>query len=69
MKPKDLTEHDHPERFYVWTKMEMEFINTRIRRAYEDGFIDGDKHAINSAVTQAITDPAVIRNMFERDCG
>lgn len=69
MKLKDLTEHDHPEHCWTWLKAEIDFINKRVRTAYEEGFLDGEKHAVKSAVTRAITDPAAIREAFERDCG
>ena len=65
MKLKDLLDHDHPERFYVWTKFELEFINARVRAAYAEGVQAGKEQARNTV----ITDAAAIRAAFEKDCG
>jgi hypothetical protein len=37
MKPKDITERDHPLAWYGWKKDEVEFINARVNLAYEEG--------------------------------
>jgi len=37
MKPKDITEYNHPERHWKWIKSEVEFINARVNLAYEEG--------------------------------
>ncbi|CAB4241143.1 hypothetical protein UFOVP228_19 [uncultured Caudovirales phage] len=60
MKPKNLTEMDHPLSWFTWRKDELDFINARVQLAYEQGRIDG------AAVI--ITDAAAIREAFEKDC-
>ena len=37
MKPKDITEYDHPLAWYTWRKDEAEYINARVNLAYEEG--------------------------------
>ena len=48
MKPKDITEHDHPLAWYTWKKDEVEFINARVKLAYEEG----QKQTVNRAVEE-----------------
>ena len=43
MKLYDLTDHDHPLSWYTWSKEEVEFINARVRTAYENGLEDAAK--------------------------
>ncbi|CAB4241097.1 hypothetical protein UFOVP228_37 [uncultured Caudovirales phage] len=48
MKLKDITEHDHPEHCWTWTKTELEFINARVKLAYEEG----QKQTVSRAVEE-----------------
>jgi len=60
-----IKEFDHPEHYWTWTPIEVEFINKKLKEEYDRGWKDGYKQgASNSA---AITDPAEIRRVFEID--
>ncbi len=37
MKPKDLTDLDHPRSWTTWSQDEVDFINTQVKLAYEEG--------------------------------
>jgi hypothetical protein len=55
-----ISEFDHPDHGWKWTRLEVEFINKKLKEAYDKGY----KHG---AAGSTITDPAEIRRVFEID--